>query len=155
MGRCHLTKSFLYTLNAYFVLEVVWLAFWFIGITWLHTTQDTLLGFGYRSDLTNAFVHFSSVMMFIYATDSAHPTPDPLVLIILIGIVLYDIQMVITTYEHASRVAIPGAWRLQQAVLLYGLIVSSLGALWYLVYWATSKKSKSLTCSSNYYSMKQ
>lgn len=153
MGRCHLSKVFLYTLNTYFVLEVAWLVFWFIAIIWLHTTQDTTLGFSYRSDFTNSFVHFSALMMFIYATDSAHPTPDPLVLIILLGIVLYDVQMVVTTYEHASRVAIPVAWRLQQAVMLYGLIVSSLGTLWYLVYWATSKKTKSVTCAKPYYAM--
>lgn len=156
MGRCHLSKGFLYSLNAYFVLEVAWLVFWFVAIIWLHSTQETTLGFSYRSDMTNAFVHFSALMMFIYATDSAHPTPDPLVLIILLGIVLYDVQMVVTTYEHASRVAIPEAWRLQQAVILFGLISSSFGTLWYAVYWLTSKKSKSITCnkSSAYYVMK-
>lgn len=142
MGRCHLTPTFYYTLAGYFTLEVIWLLFWFISIMWLHLTSPTDTGFGYRSDFTNCFVHFSAIMMFIYATDSAHPTPDPLVLIILLGIVLYDVQMVTITYQHASRVALPDAWKVQQALMITGLIISSLGTLWYFVYWATSKKSK-------------
>lgn len=147
MARTKLPWGWKQTLYAYFALEVAWIVFWYTSIMIVHLKYDTLLGFGFRSDLTNAFVHLSTLMMFIYATDDAHSSPEWMVLIILLGIVLYDSQMIVTTYQHANRVALPTAWQLQQAVILSGFVIGFLGFTWYLLYCIYFREGKKVNTS--------
>lgn len=134
VGREHLKGNWRITLGLYFLLEILWIGFWFGTIMWIHTSAPTVTGFSYRSDLTNAFVHVTSLMMIIYATSSAHKTPDFVVFVILLAVVLYDVQMVVTTLKHASAVAVAHAKQVQLAVMASGLSLSGLGLIWYIIY---------------------
>lgn len=153
--RPHLSDSRLrWMLYIYFVLEAVWLVLWFFTITWIIFQLDSVVGNNYRSDVTNAFVHFSGVMFMI--TASANEIPDIMVLVILGSIILYDIMMVCTVQHLASSVLSPAAKSLQQAVVIYGLILSVCAFVWYACYWAyyNSKFNKVNSKVQNYRLMK-
>ena len=136
VGRPHLEGGWRATLAIYFVLEILWSILWFVSIIWVQTTAPTVQGLGYRSDLTNSIFHITSLMMLIYATSFSHRTPDTIAFIVLVVVVLFDVQMVVTTALHSDPNAVAHARNLQFGVVGSGLALSTIAVLWYACYWA-------------------